>query len=342
MTNNLQLFILTFEEYRRFSDHLPVKNSELFTDLYSEADYVGVQVRLMLLRKYFSNGKNPENVSIRKVIAEAEISFPDYARELTGLEDRYNNVEKQQIEHILSDGTKLNLYTTVEDSVYGLYLHADEKRIMRLNKTSESFRFACSRKYVLDVEAIIFELYNLLIKCGVALQKSANGGHASLLYFGDPNKNTQSIRNSPYWGNLYGYDASEEDMKKIYEQISDEETNILALCHYFLEELKKEPLKSSELRKLVSPSVRRAWGNFSEAQAFYNSIPNPGVSSKVRFDSQRKFACVRVFPNVNNPFIVETPHILNEIYEITLIKWRKEWRIYSFGGCVNPNNETHT
>lgn len=53
MASDFQLFLYTIDEYRRFANHLPVKQPNSLSDDYSEADYIGVQVRLMLLRKYY-------------------------------------------------------------------------------------------------------------------------------------------------------------------------------------------------------------------------------------------------------------------------------------------------
>ena len=40
--------------------------------------------------------------------------------EWKSLSNEFDQIENQQIEHLLADGTKLNLYTTIEDTVYGL------------------------------------------------------------------------------------------------------------------------------------------------------------------------------------------------------------------------------
>ena len=58
MVNNFQLFLYTVDEYKRFADHLHVNNTDGLTGNYSEEDYIGIQVRLMLLRKYTMNLEN--------------------------------------------------------------------------------------------------------------------------------------------------------------------------------------------------------------------------------------------------------------------------------------------
>lgn len=215
MITNFQLYIYTLDEYKRFANYLPVKYNDDFVEEYAESDYIGIQVRLMLLRKYYSIGKNPGNVSFRSIVAEAQTTFYAYAEKLNELLVRYDEIEKQQIEHILSDGTKLNLYTTIEDEVYGLYLHADSKRIENLTRTKEGIRFVCTRKFVLELEQVLFELYDILKKCGETIEFTCDIDRAPILHLGNNKSSIQKITTSPYWRNVYGRDASDEDLVKL-------------------------------------------------------------------------------------------------------------------------------
>ena len=331
MANNFQLFLYTVDEYKRFAEHLPVKVSNNLNDGYSEKDYIGIQVRLMLLRKYYSNSIK-ENVNFKKIIADAKTTFSERISEFQFLLEEYDKVETQQMEHLLADGTKLNVYTTIEDSVYGLYLHADENRIVRLENTAESIRFFCTRKYIVEIEEIIFKLYDLLKDCGVIANINSSTSRSPMLYLGDTNKNTQSITGSPYWSNLYGRDAVDDDLTKIGQSLSVEELNMLRLCIEFTNELKNTPLSKRKLRKHIHPAVRSDWGDFSEAKEFLSNIPNPGFSTMVRYNDEKDTAYVRVYPKVDDAFIIETPHVLSEGYEFALGKWFGKWMIYSFGG----------
>ena len=47
--------------------------------------------------------------------------YPENKKELDILLNEYNKIEEQQLEYILTDGTKLNLYQTIEDVMYGMY-----------------------------------------------------------------------------------------------------------------------------------------------------------------------------------------------------------------------------
>lgn len=113
----------------------------------------------MLLRKY---GNFNEKVYIGNIIKEAIKKYSSKKEQFDNLFEDYKKIEKQQLEYILSDGTKLNLYKTIEDVMYGLYLHADLEKIERLAKTEESLRFVCVRKYVEELENVLLKVYDLL------------------------------------------------------------------------------------------------------------------------------------------------------------------------------------
>lgn len=330
MVNNFQLFLYTVDEYKRFANHLPVNNTAGLTGNYSEEDYIGIQVRLMLLRKYYSNNTK-ENVNFKRIITDAQTAFPSRISEFQFLWKEFDEIENQQMEHLLADGTKLNVYTTIEDSVYGLYLHADENRIIRLENTAEAIRFFCTRKYIFQIEAVIFKLYDLLEDCGVTSQITSNVTRSPMVYLGDTSKNTQSVIGSPYWSNIYGRDATEDDMKKIEQEITLEEKKILLFCIMFTNELRKPQLQIKKLRKYIHPAVRRCWGDFSSVKSFFNSIPNPGFSTKVRYNEEKDTAYVRIYPKVNEAFFIDTPHVFSDGYEFALGKWFGKWMIYSFG-----------
>lgn len=339
MASGFQLFLYTVDEYRRFANHLPVKDPAGLTDDYTEADYIGIQVKLMLLRKYYGSN-NKENVNIKRLLSEAKTAFSNKLNEWNTFSAEFNQIEMQQMEHLLADGTKLNIYTTIEDSVYGLYLHADENRINRLKNTAEAIRFFCTRKYIVEVEALIFRLYDLLVECGVSPQIGSPTSRSPMVYLGDTSQNTQAVTASPYWSNIYGHDATDDDIEQIGQEITLEEKKMLYLCISFTGELKKTPIQVKKLRKYVHPAARSSWGNFQAAQAFFCSIPNPGFSTKVRYNGKKNTAYIRIFPKVDEPFMINTPHVFSEGYEFALGKWFGRWMIYHFGDHIDSIFET--
>lgn len=330
--DNIKLFIFTVEEYKKFSTNL---NRHKIIDSYDISSYIEINTKLMLLRKF---GNVNENVFISKIIQTATEKYPNKKEELGSILNSYNEIEKQQFEYILGDGTKLNLYETIEDIMYGMYLHADENRIKRLMNTDENLRFASVRKYVEELENVVINVYDCLVNYGEKLDEKKQNDKATTIYLGNTLENTQNIKESPYWGNLYGRDGTEKELKEIICNENIEDMYILYKCLMFLDELSKDTISITTMDSLIFPTTKSDWGSYLEAQKFYKSIDKPGVSSKVRYNDNHTMAYVRILPKVDNPFIIDTPHVLDGVYELCLVKDNKiskDWKIYSFGGHLD-------
>lgn len=261
LTNSkLYLFLYTMKEYQRFSGELC--SHELTAD-YDAESYVQINTKLILLRKYGSKG---EPVFIEEILDEMKKTYPHKSEEASKILNEYHEIINMQIEQILADGTKLNLYQTIEDVMYGLYLHADANRIRRLVQTDEQLRFACIRKYVEDFEKVLFKIIKCLRECGMDVEE-IHKEHASIIAFGNQSE-SQNVVNSPFWSNMYGHDADDEELKQIYGQLVPEDIEILIRCNVFLEELKKEVISVDLLDKLIFPSTKKDWKDYSEAREF--------------------------------------------------------------------------
>lgn len=333
----LELFMTTMKEYKRFAKQLPLQNNIYLTDSYDEAIYIAVQTRLMLLRKYTSKGKK-NHVYIENLINEAKINYPHEMDCLDDIQIRFLQINSQSFEQILSDGTKLNLYESIEDIMYGLYLHADQDKIIRLSCTNEHMRFLCTKRYVENVEAIVLELYDFLAKINVSSISEKNHTKAPIIYLGESDPSVQQIKQSPYWGNMYGQDATNNEVALLSQGLSIEEVEILLKAIIFLDELKKENVSTDIMKNIVFEQQIEDWGDFSEAVSFYKKIINPGISNRVRFNQIKNVAYVRILPQVDNAFVISTPHIISDIYEVTFIKDNNinDWRIFALGGHIDP------
>ena len=94
---------------------------------------------------------------------------------------------------------------------------------------------------------------------------------------------------------------------QIYGQLVPEDIEILIRCNIFLEELKKDVISVDLLDKLIFPSTKKDWKDYSEAREFFLGIKNPGISSKVRYNEQHTMAYVRIHPNVEDAFVIIRP-----------------------------------
>lgn len=330
---NLELFMTTMKEYERFSQQLPYKSIKI-GECYDDATYVAVQTRLVLLRKYTSKGKK-NNVYLENLINEAKEIYPEENDFLNDIQTRFLQISDVDFEQILSDGTKLNLYESIEDVMYGLLLHADQEKILRLSYSNEQMRFYSTQKYVEDIEKIVFELYSFLKKCNVGSIEQKTPVKAQTVFLGNSDSSQQNIKKSPYWSNMYGHDITEEDIKSILP--TEEESQILSLAKSFFYELNQDKISVDRMKSMVYEPQIELWGDFSKVALLFKSIPEPGMSSYVRFNDRGDTACVRIHPHVPNGFVISSPHVIVDVYELTFIKDADGlWKVFSFGGHKDP------
>ncbi|OJU10675.1 MAG: hypothetical protein BGN88_12060 [Clostridiales bacterium 43-6] len=333
---NLELFMTTMKEYKRFTDQLPIVFTKLIIDSCDEATYVAVQTRLMLLRKYTSKSSK-NHVYFENIVEEAKKIYPDEAEFLDDIQKRFLKIITLSLEQILSNGTKLNLYQSIEDIMYGLYLHADQDRIQRLSYTNENMRFICTKKYVENVESIALELFDFFTKMDVQDVIEKDHVKAPIIYLGNLDSNDQKVKQSPYWENLYAYDATDEEVISQSQGLTQEECQILLTVELFLDELQNEKVSIETMKNIVFLPSINDWGDFTKATSFFNQISSPGFSNRVRFNEEKSAAYVRIIPEVKSAFIISTPHIIPDVYEVTLIKdENNQWRVFAFGGHVDP------
>lgn len=314
---NINLFLYTVKEYKRFSDCFSLKSNYELIESYTEEEYIAVQTKLILLRKY---GANNEAVNVKDIAMFVMTDNPDLESEMNKIVSDFDRVQTNQIRTILSDGTELNLYSTIENVMYGLYLHADKNKIENIKHINERLLFSVTRKYVQEFEKVIMELYNSLLEKGYQVEESQDFQRAPMLFLGDDERNQQGIINSPYWANLYGMDAGDEQILQIIKENNVEELLILAISSRFLEEITKDDFSKPLLRDLVSPITYSDWGDFSDAHSHIKAIPNLGMSSKVRFNDRHDIAYVHFYENVEGSFIIDQPHIIGEgIHVLNLV-----------------------
>jgi hypothetical protein len=331
----LELFLTTAKEYKRFTEQLPLKKGGHLGEQSDEATYVAIQIRLMLLRKYINK---KDSVYLENIIDEAKDKFSQKIYYLDAIKKQFIQINELPFEHVLSDGTKLDLYQSIEDAIYGLYLHADQDRILRISHTKESLRLFYTKMYVEKVEAVVFKLYYFLEKNNISDIIKIKHFKAPIIHLENPGTLVQGIKSSPYWSNMYGRDATDEDVESCHNHCTEEELEILLQAHRFLSELKKENFSLNTLKNIVFESTLKEWGNFSEAISLFENFPSPGVSQTVRFNEEKNVAYVKVFSHTDNAFIVSTPHIIPGCYYVTLIKDKmvNKWKVFAFGGLIDP------
>lgn len=258
----LKRFEYTVREYIRFYDFY--KNQEM-SEENTEAFYVMLQTKLMILRKY---DYNREDVYLSKVFDSIDKMYPELKENVSMLRERFEKLNNYYMEVILSDGTSLNLYKAIEDVMYGLYLHADPDKIERLLKTNKNVYLMAVKEYITVLEGIVVDTYNSIVDKMQNKYIQQEETSASVIFMGDPTNEKHDIKNSPYWKNLYGRDLEDTEIKGIFQDMSDEDIEIYLKGTIFLQEISKESYSIKLLEQLVFPPTRSGWGDFSNLHDF--------------------------------------------------------------------------
>ena len=335
--NSLEKFMQLTKEYIRFANYFVGLEKRLL-DKSEEDEYISVFTRLMLLRKY-----GPQNdLNVKSILNKAGRRFPKLKEQIGVLKKEYDSIYKK-LEYILPDGTSMEIAKAVEDTIYGLYLHADNDRLQRVNIAEESLKNAVIKEYVNSIEEIVLKTYNLLLTCKDNWDLPIDEyDKAHIVFLGTTSSSNHDIKGSPYWSNAYGRDANQEDLLEIYDNNTDEDNHILMFCEAFLQKLYRDDYSASELKWYVHPPTKSDWGDFSLIHSMITEYQDIGLSSKVRYNERHDMAYVKVFRNVNEPFIINQPHLAAGITTITLVKENERygWRIFSIGDPVDVYKET--
>lgn len=333
----LKIFMTTVKEYKRFINELPIDHEIAINDVLTDKAYVFENVRLMLLRKYIQSSHSGGDVYIPNVIAQAKVDFPEDETLLDDLLKDYTVSCEQTLRHILSIGTERTLIDTINDIIYGLFLHGDSDKVLRLSKDDENIRNYCIVLFVKEVERVLLNLFNYLEKQGVETIEQENYTSAPVISF-DADDNANNITGSPYWKNLKGIDIDESNAEEYYSQFfNDNDSNdidVWITAYAFFQALANEGTSLSDLKQLVCSSTLNSWGDFSDARNAWSKINSPGISSKVRYNEDKSEAYVHVFPNVIEGFAIESKYLVPNIYILTLRKDTiiNQWKVFSFKG----------
>lgn len=337
----LELFQTTVKEYKRFIQQLPIKYSDVISgDDFSDSIYVAAHTRLMLLRKYTRKGRG--SLYLSDIVTEAICRFPGHSDYLSEFKSRFQHSCDQSLNHALADGTERTLDESIDDTMYGLHLHADEERISRITQDNELLRLYCVVTFVKEIENLVIELYDFFEKNDILCVEKTHHLRAPVIHLESKKSNSQNITGSPFWSNLVGSDMKEEDTDTVFttflKQYTLEEWQLWATANAFTQLLVKETFSYDEMTQYVFEPNIDDWGDFSGVVALYKSIPSPGISSVIRYNKHHDAAYIHVYPRVEKGIIIDSTQIISDAYVITLVKDHSigEWRVFAFGGRLDP------
>lgn len=162
----LSLFLFTVQEYDAITACVPLTATNECKSISDplglcgakieeiEMAWTAICVRMMLQRKYFSNG---ERVQLKKLfdIAESDLRFN--AKAVGDLRKRPKQPLGRDVEFTLQDGNDIQgHFSYIEDIVYGNLLHADYDRAMRLQVIPNHARLNALAPFVISREQIIW------------------------------------------------------------------------------------------------------------------------------------------------------------------------------------------
>jgi len=335
----LELFLFTAAEYKRFSDYYNLPSDHSIYEGFTQRDYIGIQTKLIILRKY---GSNKDPVFLETVLNAAEREYPQYFSVFKTLREEFNSIQQDGMQTFLSDGKEKSLFSLIEDVMYGMYLHADKLKIDDLSKIDKVLLFSATRKYVEGLEKVVlttFEQLQPLVQTG---NQNITFNKAPVISVENVNSDIQGITGSPYWSNIFGKDATDEETRNILSNNSLEDNYIILLCASFLEEARKDDFSANELRKMVFPPTYKDWGSFEKIHTEIKKAKDIGWSTRVRYNDKHDMAYVHIFQNVKGAFTIDHPHVISQdIAVITLVNERKYgWKIFSIGERVTQYKES--
>lgn len=327
-----ELYLYTIDVYTRLVGVLPLDeklarfDSQSFSgigdlELGDEA-FAAVSMRLMLQRKYFVRGKD---LFLKKLLKSAKRDFEAAKDDIASLLIDLDRLNAQPIEFAFGDNVVVEgAHANVEDAMYGALLHADRERIENLVCVPESMRILALAPYIAGREQILLRFSELLLEVGI--KPLVKGTETSAVVSFETKGADRLISNSPYWKNLRGNELGLKDIEDIARQASCDDSEIFSAVQRFVMALKSNPLDLDELGSIVATETISRWGDFSQAAKAVDG--DYGMSTLVRHQKDGT-ALVKLLPNVQEPFLVEGPQIIEGGHEIVLVKHGGSWKIWA-------------
>ena len=329
-------FMYTFDEYSWMTQlDSKKKHHDVHAPIDSEEEIRDLKLRLILLRKYTSPEKSKGPIYALKLVNSISDCFPDLREEANGIIAEIHQIENSIMTSSLSNGDVLSLRETIELELYGIHLHSDIEKIERLRASDPLLRYIAIREYVEAYESLLKNAYCLLKEAGVSASPIKDKSKASILRVTKTDGIKKGIRKSQYWSNLYGRDASEEEIRENFMSQDDESFYILVLTTLFLEYLEKDRLDIEVLKAMIHPAVITDWGDFSEASRYIGTLKDIGMSGTIRYNDRRDMAYVYLLENVVDGFLIQDSQIISNVHTVTLVKYKDEWRVYSIGAKLD-------
>lgn len=327
-----ELHMFTIDAYKRLANTLPLDEklvhfgphcfSKIAELELGDETFAAVSMRLILQRKYFVRGKD---LFLRRLLKFAKQDFESGKDVIESLLDSLDVLNCQSVEFAFGDGRVVEgAHANIEDAMCGVLMHADIARAENLVSVPEHMRLVALAPYVAERERILLQFSEFLYNAGIKPLSRKEECSATVSF--ESKDACRQIENSPFWRNLRGKDLGDETIEKIAQQTSLDDSEIIITVLRFKEALSESPLDLSELNSLVARETICRWGDFSQAAKLLEG--DYGMSTLVRHQDDGS-ALVKILPNVQEPFMIEGPQLIEGGHEIVLVKQGGIWKIWA-------------
>lgn len=335
----LSLFLFSMGPYHRLAGALPFSETNLICCEEEvcknklpgpfDADMVAVEARLMLQRKYFQNN---ERLHFKKVLAALEKSNKASDLDVMRLQGAIGEMKSGEIEIATGNGEiRRGAHQNIEDSTYGFLLHADIDRARRIASISDESRIIALQNFVIKREEVLILLEKAVSDAGfLSLRDIAENGYPAIVRFSRTSSEDLGISGSPKWHGLAGRDLDTEGVSAHALANGIDDNMAILAAGEFLGTLLSCPLDIEALRGQTAFWTWDDWGDFSEAADLYGTFKQPGFSSRVLHEGGADWAQIKIFENVEKPFEIETPQLIEGISFVTLRRVFGEWKVVEF------------
>lgn len=331
----IRLFHTTFKEFEKISSSINFLPDE--EGYIGEDERTNLKIKLMLLRKYITNG---ETVQLKSIVEKLKTLLPQKTKEIDRIYDNFKAKSSEPMIHINARGEEQDIRDVFQDMTYGYFLHADFDRVDRLRNTDENLLWVMIKKYVSEIEEAIIDIDGLIVReIQNVEQVPTSFASEPVVRYADV-KDNEKGKLQGRWRNLIAQPMSDDYMLEGFEGMNQEDIVCWLMGTAFLTKLNESSIPSpDEMRTVVLEDTISDWGDFSDIQKEIQSLGEYGLSTRVDYNNDGNVAWLKVFPDVREGFVVSVSQQVN-VYYITLVRddyGRGDWKVFAFGGKVtNP------
>lgn len=306
--NLLEKYIILVDEYKDLTDRnvIPKRRNKLKYFSYQE-----LVLKITLLRKFMMNS---EEMFIKNVLKELKTKAMNHDIEnIKNIESKIDKLYKLEISYSLPNSKLQNLYHSVHDLLYGLYLHSDTEKIENSILSDEKLRKHLLLNFIQEFDPIIFETYRIVSKyVEVKVPDNSIKEKSAVLHLTEKSKVKRNVQKSPRWSNIDGKDIDQNEINQFVDDLSNRDKRILDTADLFINLLQEDKVDKDKISKLLTPQSP-IYSNIEKNAEIFKTIDNVALSTIVRYSTNLKYAYVYFFEDVEHAFSLDNPQILNNV-----------------------------